>query len=63
MALLPGEHPDLRRQILEVLGEEWLQAQNIWLNGRTPQELLGTSKEFQVRDLLRSIMVAALSLT
>jgi hypothetical protein len=37
--LMPGEDPDLRREILRVAGEEWLHTKNIWLQGRSPQEL------------------------
>jgi len=59
--LLPGENPDLKIEILNTLGEEWLYAKNLWLEGRAPDELIGTSEEFKVRDLLRSIRVAALS--
>jgi hypothetical protein len=60
-SLLPDEDPDIRGEILSTIGEEWLFEKNIWLAGRTPQELLGTPDEFLVRDLVRSVMVAALS--
>jgi hypothetical protein len=59
--LVPGEDPDLAREIRSTIGEEWLFAKNVWLAGRTPSELLGTRDEFEVRDLLRSIRVASLS--
>lgn len=59
--LLPDENPDLKKEILETVGEEWLQAKNVWLENKTPEELLGTRDEYKVRDILRSIMVAALS--
>jgi hypothetical protein len=60
-SLLPGENPSLRREIVTTIGEEWLNAKNVWLDGHTPNELIGTSEEFQVRDLFRSIKAAALS--
>jgi hypothetical protein len=43
------------------IGEEWLNAKNLWLEGRSPNDLIGTRDEFQVRDLFRSIKAAALS--
>jgi hypothetical protein len=58
---LPDEDPDLRREILRTIGEEWLNAKNLWLEGRSPNDLIGTRDEFQVRDLFRSIKAAALS--
>ena len=61
MGLLPDEDPDLRGEILRTIGEEWLNAKNLWLEGRSPNELIGTRDEFQVRDLFRSIKAAALS--
>jgi hypothetical protein len=59
--LLPDEDADLRREILAVLGEEWLYAKNIWLAGRSPAELIGTPDEFQVRLVFRSVKGADLS--
>jgi hypothetical protein len=60
-SLLPDEDPDLTREILGTIGEEWLKTKNIWLEGRAPYDLIGTPEEFRVRDLLRSIKAAALS--
>lgn len=60
-SLLPDEDPNLRREIVEVVGEDWLRAANIWLGGHAPQELIGTSQEFMVRNVLRSIKAADLS--
>jgi hypothetical protein len=60
-SLLPGEDVDLRAEILRTLGEEWLYAENIWLGGRIPSELIGTPDEFQVRDVLRSIRFSGIS--
>jgi hypothetical protein len=59
--LLPDEDQNLRREITSTIGEEWLYAKNVWLEGRTPNELIGTRDEFEVRDLFRSIKGAALS--
>ena len=59
--LLPDEDPKFRNEILRTVGEEWLHTPNVWLAGHTPEDLLGTPSEFQVRDILRSVMVAALS--
>jgi hypothetical protein len=61
MSLLPDEDPNLRGEILRSIGEEWLNAKNVWLEGRSPNDLIGTRDEFQVRDLFRSIKAAALS--
>ena len=58
-SLLPDEDPNLRREILSTIGEEWLNTKNVWLGGRAPNNLIGTPDEFQVRDLLRSIKAAA----
>jgi hypothetical protein len=60
-SLLPDEDPNLEREILEVIGEDWLRAKNVWLGGRAPQQLIGTSDEFKVRNILRSIKGADLS--
>jgi hypothetical protein len=60
-SLLEDENPDLRQEILDTVGEEWLVTRNVLLNNRTPAELIGTSEEIRVRDMLRSFIVAALS--
>ena len=60
-ALLPDENLNLKEELLNVMGEEWLTTKNVLLNGFAPQELLGTRHEFILRDILRSVMVAALS--
>lgn len=60
-SLLPGEDPNLRTEILKVVGEEWLHAENTRLGGHTPEELIGTPDEFRVRLVLRSIKSADLS--
>jgi hypothetical protein len=60
-SLLPDEDPNLRREIVDVIGEEWLYAENSRLGGHAPQELIGTPDEFRVRLVLRSIKSADLS--
>jgi hypothetical protein len=59
--LLPDEDPNLRSEILKVVGEDWLYAENTRLGGHTPHELIGTPDEFRVRLVLRSIKSADLS--
>jgi class 3 adenylate cyclase len=54
-SLLPDENTNLRSEILEFIGEDWLDTRNVNLQGRTPAEVIGTPNEFQVRLLLRSI--------
>jgi Protein of unknown function (DUF2384) len=58
---LPDENPNLREEILKVIGEEWLNTENTRLGGHTPRELIGTPDEFRVRLVLRSIKSADLS--
>jgi hypothetical protein len=60
-SLLPDEDPNLREEILRVVGEEWLNTENIRLGGHAPRELIGTPDEFRVRLVLRSIKSADLS--
>lgn len=59
--LLEDENPDIRKEIIETIGEDWLHTKNVVFNNRMPEELIGTSEEFRLRDILRSYMVAALS--
>jgi len=58
MELLPDENPDLKAEILEWIGEEWLCTPNSWFSGRPPSELLGTAEEPLLRDRVRSIKSA-----
>jgi hypothetical protein len=50
-------NPDLKTELLQYLGEDWLQAPNSWFSGRKPVSLLGTSEEDRLRELLESILV------
>jgi hypothetical protein len=59
--ILPGENPNLQEEIENVLGREWLYERNVRLGGAIPAGLLRTPNEYKVRNILRSIMVAALS--
>ena len=61
LELLPDESPHLREEIARTIGEEWLSTKNVWLEGKTPEELIGTADEYKVRDIFRSVIVAALS--
>lgn len=60
-SLLPGEDKDLRADILKTVGEDWLFAKNVWLQDQKPDDLIGTSDEYRVRNILRSIRSAGLS--
>lgn len=60
-SLLPGEDANLKTEILNTIGEEWLHAKNLRLGGHAPEELLQTPDEFRVRMVLRSIKSAELS--
>lgn len=59
--LLSDERADLKAEILETVGKNWLVSENVWLNNRAPSELIGTSEEYKVRDILRSFRSAGLS--
>jgi hypothetical protein len=59
--LLPGEDKDLEKEILKTVGEEWLYAKNPWLENKAPKDLIGTDREFRVRNLLRILVAADLS--
>jgi hypothetical protein len=62
--LLPGEHPDIRMDIRDILGdvgEAWLYEKNIMLGNLSPSQLIGTDKEFHLRLLLRQFATAELS--
>ncbi|GLH77028.1 hypothetical protein SSBR45G_19360 [Bradyrhizobium sp. SSBR45G] len=59
--LIEGENQDIRAEIIETLGEEWLTTKNILFANRAPEELIGTKEEIRLRDILRQYVVAALS--
>jgi hypothetical protein len=55
--LFPDENPDLREEVKTLLpnGAAWMETQNFLFEGRKPSQLLGTSEEFRVRNLIRAI--------
>jgi hypothetical protein len=55
--LLPGEEPDIRKDIASVVQDPdgWLSQPNDQLGGQKPGDLIGTEREQSVRDLLRAI--------
>jgi len=59
--LLPGEHKDLRQDILRTVGKDWLYAKNPWLENKTPDALIETDQAFRVRNLWRILVAADLS--
>lgn len=59
--MMPDESPHLRKEIARTIGEEWLSTKNVWLEGKTPDEVIGTADEYKVRDIFRSVIVEALS--
>jgi hypothetical protein len=61
LELLPGEDANLKDEILEVIGEQWLYTKNSWFSGRAPIALIGTPEEPVVRDIVRSIKAADFS--
>ncbi len=61
MELLPDENPDLRAEILEWIGEEWLLSPNFIFSGRAPVALIGTPDESELRNRVRRIKSAEFS--
>jgi uncharacterized protein (DUF2384 family) len=63
MELLPGEHSDIRVDVKCLLdnAEEWLSTPNTRLGGRTPNELIGTSEEGKIRDILRAAVYSSMA--
>jgi hypothetical protein len=59
--LLPDEDEDLEKEILKIVGKKWLYAKNPWFDNKSPKDLIGTDLEFQIRILLRMLIVADLS--
>lgn len=61
--LLEGENPDIRADVSRLMSnaEEWLNAPNTILGGRSPNELIGTADERQVRDILRSALYSSMA--
>ncbi|WP_027515689.1 antitoxin Xre/MbcA/ParS toxin-binding domain-containing protein [Bradyrhizobium sp. WSM1417] len=59
--LLDDENPDIRKEIVKTIGEDWLHTKNILFNNRKPEELIGTPEEIRLRDIVRQYVVAAIS--
>ena len=59
--LLPDEDSNLAEAIARDIGEEWLHEKNIRFGGKSPFDLIGTSDEYKVRDLLRTVTIAGIS--
>lgn len=53
--LLPGDSPDVLRDVRDVIGEgyeRWLDTPHWWLGARTPRSVIGTELEGELRNLL-----------
>jgi hypothetical protein len=59
--LIPEGSTEFRRELRRTMGDQWLEAQNVWLDGQRPVEIIGTSEEYKVRDIYRSILTCGLS--
>ena len=59
LSLLDDENPDIRKEIIETIGEQWLHTKNVMLDDRTPEELINTPEEVLLRDMLRSFVICA----
>ena len=59
--LLPGEEPDIRKAIVDTIGEDWLNAKNLWCGDQPPSSLIGTPDEYKLRMILRSVLVSGIS--
>jgi hypothetical protein len=61
VALLPGENPDIRVDLHELLSnaDEWLTTPNLQFSGRAPEELIGTPDEFLLREMVAPLCTAA----
>jgi hypothetical protein len=56
-ALWPDEPEDIREDVRQVVrdSETWLETPNDQLGGQSPEELIGTTREIDLRNLLRSV--------
>jgi hypothetical protein len=61
LPLLEGENSDLRQEVIDALGEWWLNERNVRLGGRTPNDVINQNRGAWVRDLLRSIKYIGIS--
>ena len=60
---LPGEHPDIRIDVDDLLenADEWLATPNSNFGGRRPFDLIGTSDEHLLRETLRSAIYSGMA--
>jgi hypothetical protein len=56
-ALWPDEPEDIREDVRQVVrdSDTWLETPNDQLGGQSPEELIGTTQEIDLRNLLRSV--------
>ena len=61
--LLPGEHSDIRIDVRLLLSnaDEWLATPNTDLGGRAPNELIGSTEESKVREMLRAALYSSMA--
>ncbi len=61
--LLPGEHPDIRSDVRDLLSnaDEWLATPNANFGGRSPFDLIGTADEHLLRETLRSVIYSGMA--
>jgi uncharacterized protein (DUF2384 family) len=61
--LLPGEHPDNRMDVEDLLAnaDEWLATPNSNFGGRRPVDLIGTRDEHLLRETLRSVIYSGMA--
>jgi uncharacterized protein (DUF2384 family) len=61
--LLPGENTDIRVDVGFLLenADVWLKTPNTRLDGRTPQELIGTPDEVKIRNILRGAVYSSMA--
>jgi len=55
--LLPGEHKDILIDVLDLIPDPdaWLDTPNARFAGDKPRELIGTDREWNLRNMLRAI--------
>ncbi len=55
--LLPGEEADIEKEVRSLVpdADTWLDTPNSRFGGSKPKDLIGTEREWRLRDVLRSI--------
>ena len=61
--LLPGEHPDIRIDVHDLLAnaDEWLATPNSNFGGRRPLDLIGSPEEHLLRETIRSVIYSGMA--